>query len=87
MHPRRQLPKFLTADQLRSLLLTVAKQGNDRNFAIISLICSTGMRPASVAALKRTDYIASESCLIEPLKGSGFKRTPLFLNTILGGIP
>ena len=51
MSPRSQLPRYLSETQLKTLLHTAAQKLNKRDFAIIGLICSTGMRPFSVAAL------------------------------------
>ena len=51
MSPRSQLPQYLTTDQLRRLLHYAAQKMSRRDFAVLSLICSTGMRPSSVTAL------------------------------------
>jgi site-specific recombinase XerD len=54
MSPRSQLPRYLSETQLKTLLHSAAQKLNKREFAIVGLICSTGMRPFfSVAALKR----------------------------------
>lgn len=75
--PRSQLPKYLSVKQLRTLLHSAAERRNKRDFAVLALICSTGMRPSSVAALKRSQFIASQYCIIEKTKGGGLKRTAL----------
>ncbi len=45
MSPRSQLPKYLSQHQLKTLLNSAAQKPNKRDFAIVGLICSTGMRP------------------------------------------
>ncbi len=52
-----------------------AKQEGD--FAIVGLICSTGMRPFSVAALKREHFIASDTYIFEITKGAGYLKAAL----------
>ena len=77
MSPRRQLPKYLSEPQLKALLHSSAKRLNKRDFAIIGLICSTGMRPFSVAALKRDHFFASDNYVFEITKGAGYRKAAL----------
>ena len=75
--PRKELPQYLRSGQLRTLLQSMTIGGDKRDFAILSLICSTGMRPSSVAGLKRYDLIVSAHYVLEHGKGGGYKRTTL----------
>jgi integrase/recombinase XerD len=77
MSPRRQLPKYLSETQLKTLLHSAAQKLNKRDFAIVGLICSTGMRPFSVAALKREHFFASDSYIFEITKGAGYRKAAL----------
>ena len=77
MSPRSQLPKYLSEHQLKVLLHSGARKLNKRDFAIVGLICSTGMRPFSVAALKREHFIASDSYIFEITKGAGYRKAAL----------
>ena len=77
IHPRNKLPKYLKKDQLRTLLKSAAENMSKIDFVILSLICSTGMRPFALAKLRRRHFIESECVLIEQMKGGGTKRTPL----------
>jgi site-specific recombinase XerD len=77
MSPRSQLPKYLSEHQLKSLLHSAAKTLNKRDFSIIGLICSTGMRPFSVASLKKDHFSASDSYIYENTKGAGYRKAAL----------
>jgi integrase/recombinase XerD len=77
MSPRSQLPKYLSESQLKTLLHSAAQKLNKRDFAIIGLICSTGMRPFSVAALKKEHFFASDSYIFEMTKGAGYRKAAL----------
>ncbi len=67
MSPRSQLPKYLSEPQLKKLLNSAAKSLSKRDFAIVGLICSTGMRPFSVASLKREYFFASGGYIFRTL--------------------
>jgi site-specific recombinase XerD len=84
MSPRSQLPKYLSESELKALLHSAAQKLNKRDFAIVGLICSTGMRPFSVAALKREHFFASDSYIFELTKGAGYRKAAL--NTSLVSI-
>jgi site-specific recombinase XerD len=60
-----------------TLLHSAAKKLNNRDFAIVGLICSTGMRPFSVAALKRDHFFASDGYIFEMTKGAGYRKAAL----------
>ncbi len=77
MSPRSQLPKYLSETQLKTLLHSAAQKLNKRDFAIVGLICSTGMRPFSVAALKREYFFASDCYIFEMTKGAGYRKAAL----------
>jgi integrase/recombinase XerD len=75
--PRSQLPQYLSETQLKTLLHSAAQKQNKRDFAIVCLICSTGMRPFSVAALNREHFFESGSYIIEMTKGAGYRKAAL----------
>jgi len=77
MSPRRQLPRYLSETQLKKLLHSAAQKLNQRDFAIVGLIGSTGMRPFSVAALKKEHFFASGGYVFELTKGAGYRKTAL----------
>ena len=77
MSPRSQLPRYLSETQLKTLLHSAAQKLNNRDFAIVGLICSTGMRPFSVAALKREHFFASDCYVFEMTKGAGYRKAAL----------
>jgi len=84
MSPRSQLPRYLSETQLKTLLHSAAQKLNKRDFAIIGLICSTGMRPFSVAALKREHFFAADRYIFEMTKGAGYRKAAL--NTSLTSV-
>jgi len=75
--PREQLPEFLKKDELRELLVYSSKHLCKRDFLIVALLCSTGMRPSAIVALKRNCFSFSQKYIIEKAKGGGFKKTAL----------
>ncbi len=77
MSPRSQLPRYLSEHQLKTLLNSAAQKLNKRDFAIVGLICSTGMRPFSVASLKRDHFSAADSYIFEITKGAGYRKAAL----------
>ena len=77
MSPCSQLPRYLSETQLKTLLHSAAQKLNKRDFAIIGLICSTGMRPFSVVALKREHFFAVDSYIFEMTKGAGYRKAAL----------
>jgi len=77
MSPRNQLPRYLSETQLKRLLHSAAQKLNKRDFAIVGLICSTGMRPFSVAALKREHFFPSGGYVFEITKGAGYRKAAL----------
>jgi site-specific recombinase XerD len=77
MSPRSKLPRYLSETQLKTLLHSAAQKLNKGGFAIVGLICSTGMRPFSVAALKREHFFASDCYVFEMTKGAGYRKAAL----------
>ena len=75
--PRSKLPQYFKEEQLRVLLVHAANHMGKRDFAIVALIASTGMRPSSVAALQKNHFSLSRHYIIETLKGGGYKKTAL----------
>ncbi len=76
-HPRSELPEYLTKKELRRLLEYSALHLESRDFAILSLMASTGLRPNEVVHLKRSDARIRERLLNVPVKGGWIKKTPL----------
>ena len=77
MHPRAELPTYLSGKQLGTLLKHAASQREYRDFAIISLMASTGLRPKEMAMLQRNDVHLGARRLDVPVKGGWVKKTPL----------
>ena len=81
---RKELPVYLSTDDLRKLLTSAAKKGNQRDFAILSLITGTGLRPGDIARIKRSDFDVTSQCIKGIVKGYWTKTTPL--NTHLASL-
>ncbi len=75
-HPRAKLPVFLSVDQLRSLLETASNR-DQRDFVVLSLLASTGMRPFEVASLQRDNLKLVQHYIDHEIKGGKLKRTSL----------
>ena len=76
-HPRSELPEYLTHNELRRLLEYSAAHLEFRDFTIISLMVSTGVRPNEIAQLKRVDIHLDTFQIDVPVKGGWVKKTPL----------
>lgn len=76
IHPRSELPVYLSEKDLRKLM-EYACRGNCQEFAIISLMTGTGLRPNEVARLKQNDLNLDEHCFAVRVKGGWIKNTPL----------
>ena len=74
---RKELPAYLCTDDLRKLLTLAAKKCNQRDFAILSLMAGTGLRPADIARIKWTDFDPVSQCIKGIVKGYWTKTTPL----------
>jgi integrase/recombinase XerC len=74
--PRRRLPKYLSAGEIRRVL-EVSSQRARQDLVITALLVTAGLRPESVATLKRDD-LSPGGCLIVPeVKGGWRQRIPL----------
>ena len=74
---RKELPVYLSTENLRKLLTFAAKKGNQRDFALLSLISGTGLRPGDIARIKRSDFDQTSQCLKGIVKGYWTKTTAL----------
>jgi integrase/recombinase XerD len=77
MHPRSKLPRYLSQKELRLLLKYSALHLNQRDFLIIMLLASTGLRPNEIVLLKRSDVHLDQRRLDLHVKGGWCKKTPL----------
>lgn len=77
LHPRSQLPKYLCSNELRALLSYSASHLNQRDFIIISLLASAGLRPNEIAKLKHSDVYLDQLRLDILAKGGWCKKTPI----------
>lgn len=76
-HPREKLPEYLSSKELRKLLLWSKENSRPADFAILTLISSTGMRPADMASLTRFHYDAKQRIIHPTVKGGWVKPTPV----------
>jgi site-specific recombinase XerD len=76
-HPRSELPEYLSASQLKNLLEYAANNLELRDFAIISLIATTGLRPNEVVSCKRNHVYLNRHCIYVRVKGGWVKETPI----------
>ena len=77
MHPRSQLPRYLSQKELTLLLKYSAFHLNQRDFLIILLLASTGLRPNEIVLLKQSDIHLDQRRLDLHVKGGWRKKTPL----------
>jgi len=76
LSPRRHLPGYLSATELRQLL----RAGADRplvDLVVLSLLATTGARPHEIASLRVCDVRASYTRVDFLAKGGWYKPTPL----------
>ena len=76
-HKQEKLPVYLSDKQLRKLLLWSRDNSQPQDFAIITLMNSTGMRPSDMASLTRFDYDAEQRVIYPIVKGGWKKATPV----------
>jgi len=76
LHPRSKLPAYLSETDLRKLLEYASRQ-DYRDFAVISLMTGTGLRPNEVVRLKRDDIYLRKHYLNAFVKGGWIKKTHL----------
>jgi site-specific recombinase XerD len=77
MHPRSEIPEYLSELQLRHLLEHSASHGTLTQFATLSLIAATGLRPNEVSHLKLSDVSLGNQCMNVRVKGGWIKKTAL----------
>lgn len=76
-HPRSELPEYLSAFQLKKLLEYAANNLEPRDFAIISLLATTGLRPNEIVICKRNNVHLNRHCIYVHVKGGWIKETPI----------
>lgn len=74
---RAKLPEYLTERQLRQLLKTAARRHPFRDFVILSLFATTGLRPSELVSLTRDRVYLKEQRILIWVKGGWLKNTPL----------
>jgi len=77
MHPRSEIPEYLSEQDLTRLLEDSAAHGTLTEFAILGLIAATGLRPNEVAHLTPSDISFDRQCLSARVKGGWIKKTAL----------
>lgn len=77
IHPRSQLPVYLSQKELRIFLAYSASNLKQRDFIIISLLTSAGLRPNEIAKLKHSDVYLGQDRLDVQVKGGWCKKTPI----------
>jgi site-specific recombinase XerD len=77
MHPRSEIPEYLSEPQLTRLLEHSATHGTSTGFAALSLIAATGLRPNEAANLKLSDVSFGRQCMNVRVKGGWIKKTAL----------
>ena len=75
--PRHTLPRYLTAEQLRTFMTTASEICSLQDFVIISLLSTTGARPHEVIDIHRKDISSGQQFVMLHVKGNWFKRTPI----------
>ena len=74
-HPRSKLPEYLSETELRKLLEYAANNKGKRDFTIISLIATTGLRPKEITSIKRCDIHSNNHYINVQVKGGWLKKT------------
>ena len=74
---RSELPRYLSAAQLRQVLTCAARDRPLQDWAILSLIATTGLRSFEVAGLERANLLLGQSRIVARTKGGRLKKTPL----------
>ena len=74
-HPRSRLPKYLSETELRKLLEYAANNKGERDFTIISLLASTGLRPKEITSVKLCDIHSNNHYIKVQVKGGWIKKT------------
>ena len=79
LSPRRNLPGYLSASQLRQLLTTATEFCSLSDLVILSLLATTGARPHEIASLRLCNVRASYTRVDYLAKGGWYKPTPVSL--------
>jgi len=74
-HPRSRLPEYLSETELRKLLEYAANNKGERDFTIISLLASTGLRPKEITSVKLCDIHSNNHYIKVQVKGGWIKKT------------
>ena len=77
MSPRAKLPEYLSTRQLRHLLEAATSNRTMRDFTILSLLATTGLRPHEIASLTQEDIDLNQQRIDLQVKGGWVKKTPL----------
>lgn len=82
IHPRSEIPEYLSEPQLEQLLGYAADHGTSTGFAVLSLIAATGLRSNEVAHLKLSDVSFAAQCMSVSVKGGWIKKSALSYSLI-----
>jgi len=77
LSPRRNLPRYLSASQLRQLLTTAAQKCSLADLVVLSLLATTGARPHEIASLELCNVRACYTRVDYLAKGGWYKPTPV----------
>lgn len=75
--PRQSLPVYLKSDELRAVLTGSHREDSFSDFALLSLMASTGLRSGDVSCLSRFNVQVEEQLISGRVKGGWTKRTVL----------
>lgn len=81
-NPRSELPDYLSETELRTLLEYAANNRNERDFAIISLLATTGLRPKEVTSIKLNDTYLNKNYMNVRVKGGWIKKTAISISMV-----
>jgi len=75
--PMANLPQYLSAGELRTLMETTAKTGSLLDMTVLSLLATVGARSHEIAALELKDIHIEQQYIMLRVKGEWTKRTPI----------
>ena len=75
--PRQSLPVYLKTDELRTVLTGAFREDSFSDFALLSLLASTGLRSGDMACLTRFSVHVDEQLISGRVKGGWTKHTVL----------
>ncbi len=76
-HPRSELPKYLSETELRNLLVYAATKRDKRDFSIISLLATTGLRPKEITSIDLDNTDLNSHYIKVQVKGGWIKQTTI----------